>query len=165
MMRLLLALAAVFGFLHAPAAFAHEVRPAYLEIDQTDATSYKIIWKQPTMGDVAIHLVPHLSNGWLEQPPADQYAASDFLIRAWIVRPRNAEVLAGSAITIEGLEETMTDVYVRVRLLRGQSLDTIMRPEAPRFRVLLGQSRSRDRDGPTRNDPTCIGYLLDLFRL
>ena len=61
-MRLLGAL--LFVLMLAPiSASAHEVRPGYLEIDQTSPVSYAVIWKQPTMGDVAIHLVPHLSNG------------------------------------------------------------------------------------------------------
>src|ERR1019366_6845875 len=85
MMRWLAALAFLGGLLCVTPVFAHEVRPAYLEIDQTSATTYKLIWKLPTMGDVAIHLEPHISNGWLDQKPADQYAAAGFLIRTWIV--------------------------------------------------------------------------------
>lgn len=121
----------------APGAQAHEVRPAYLEIDQTGAASYKIVWKQPTMGDVAVHLVPHLSTGWLEQQPSDQYAAAGFLIRTWIVQPHGPISLTGATITIEGLEDTITDVFVRIRLAHGQRVDTILRPESPRFRISL----------------------------
>lgn len=121
----------------APGAQAHEVRPAYLEIDQTGVASYKIVWKQPTMGDVAVHLVPHLSTGWLEQQPSDQYAAAGFLIRTWIVQPHGPISLTGATITIEGLEDTITDVFVRIRLAHGQRVDTILRPESPRFRISL----------------------------
>jgi hypothetical protein len=139
MRRLLLALAMLlFGLLGRP-AFAHEVRPAYLEIDQTGANTYAAIWKQPTMGDVAIHLVPHLSNGWLEQAPADQYAADGFLIRRWSLHATGASPLDGQTVTIEGLEDTITDVFVRVRLLNGNGLDTIVRPEAPRVRLALAK--------------------------
>ncbi len=131
---------AILAFLFALApswAQAHEVRPAYLEIDQTGAVSYKIVWKQPTMGDVAIHLVPHISNGWLEQAPSDQYASAGFLIRTWIIHAKRPDPLAGRRITIEGLEETITDVYVRIRLANGQRLDTIARPESPSFTIAL----------------------------
>ena len=136
MTRLLAALAFLFT-VFSQQAFAHEVRPAYLEIDQTKAGAYKVIWKQPTMGDVAIHLVPHLSNGWLEKPPSDEYAASGFLIKTWTVQTRARDPLPGQSVTIEGLEETITDVYVRIRLLNGQRLDTIVRPEQPSFRISL----------------------------
>jgi HupE / UreJ protein len=135
--RIVSALVLALATLFASAAFAHEVRPAYLEIDQTGASSYKVIWKLPTMGDVAIHLVPHVSTGWLEQPPSDQYAAAGFLIRTWIVNEKKPVSLAGRTVTIEGLEDTITDVFLRVRLANGQRLDTIIRPEAPEYRIAL----------------------------
>ena len=136
MTRLLAALAFVFALL-SQQAFAHEVRPAYLEIDQTKADTYKVVWKQPTMGDVAIHLVPHLSNGWLENQPSDEYAASGFLIKTWIVRTKARDPLPGQNVTIEGLEQTITDVYVRIRLRNNQRLDMIVRPEQPNFKISL----------------------------
>ncbi|MGZ6014237.1 MAG: hypothetical protein ACXWKM_00695, partial [Phenylobacterium sp.] len=100
MRRLLVALALLCGLVFARGAAAHEVRPAYLEIDQTGPGAYEAIWKQPTMGDVAIHLVPHLSNGWLEQAPADQYAADGFLIRRWVIHSGTAAPLDGQTVSI-----------------------------------------------------------------
>ena len=35
----------------APVAFAHEVRPAYLQIHQTSADTYEVLWKVPGRGD------------------------------------------------------------------------------------------------------------------
>lgn len=116
-------------------ASAHEVRPAFLEISQADADSYRILWKQPTMGDLAIRLVPHISNGWLEQAPEDQYAAAGFLIRTWNIQAAPGETLAGSTIAIEGLQHTITDVLVRIRLLDDQRMDVILRPENPQVQV------------------------------
>jgi hydrogenase/urease accessory protein HupE len=116
-------------------AAAHEARPAYLEINQADAATYRVVWKQPTIGDLAIRLAPHLSNGWLERPPSDQYAAAGFLIRTWTIRTQTANPLAGSTLTVEGLENTITDVLVRVRLLDGQHEDVILKPESPRLAI------------------------------
>jgi len=122
------------GALTAPAS-AHEVRPAFLEIDQTGPATYSVTWKQPTMGDVAIHLVPHISNGWLEQPPSDQYASSGFLIKTWKISATGAAPLDGQTVRIEGLEDTITDVFVRVHLNNNQSLDAMARPEAPSVKI------------------------------
>jgi len=132
---------AVLAFTHAAAA--HEVRPAYLEIDQSAAGTYRVIWKQPTMGDVAIHLAPRLSNGWLDHAPADQYAAADSLIRIWDIADAGAAPLAGQTIRIEGLENTITDVYVRIRLLNGPGVDTMLRPESPQLIVAPGTAVSK----------------------
>lgn len=137
MKRLLAALVLIGSLLAGRAALAHEVRPAYLEIDQTGPATYTAIWKQPVMGDVAIHLVPHLSNGWLEQPPADQYATGGFLVRRWNLWDPAALPLEGRTVSIEGLQDTLTDVFVRIRLQDGQGLDTIVRPESPQFRIDL----------------------------
>ena len=116
-------------------ALAHEVRPAFLEIDQTGPSSYSVIWKQPTMGDVAIHLVPHLSNGWLEQQPTDQYAAAGFLIKSWKVIAPGPAPLDGQTVRIEGLQDTITDVFVRIHLRNNQALDAMVRPEAPSLKI------------------------------
>ncbi|HTW35730.1 MAG TPA: HupE/UreJ family protein [Rhizomicrobium sp.] len=137
MRRLLSAVAAIFVLALSLPAAAHEVRPAYLGIEETSPNTYRVLWKQPTMGDVAIHLVPHLSNGWLERQPSDQYASAGFLIRTWIITARRPAAVDGLTVTIEGLEETITDVFVRVRLRNGQRLDTIVRPEKPSFRIAL----------------------------
>jgi len=123
-------------------ALTHEVRPAYLEVAQTGVTSYRILWKRPTMGEVAVHLVPHLSNGWLEQPPSAQYVASGFLVQTWTLETRDADPLAGRSVSIEGLEDTITDVLVRVRTLDGRSLETLMGPETPRVPISFARGAS-----------------------
>jgi len=107
---------------------AHEVRPAYLEITQPGPTLYEVVWKQPVMGDVAVHLAPHLSNGWLEQPPRQQYTAGGFMIRTWSIDAGRRDALMGTSVWIEGLEYTITDVLVRVRLSGGVDVDAIVHP-------------------------------------
>jgi hypothetical protein len=131
--------AAIFA---AAGAFAHEVRPAYLEIEQTAPTKYQVTWKQPTMGDVAIHLVPHISNGWLKEQPADQYAAGGFLIRSWKVTAKSPAALEGQTVFIEGLKDTITDTFVRIKLSGGRQFDTILRPDNPSFRISFADGQS-----------------------
>jgi hypothetical protein len=135
-------LAFLAALLSSAGAFAHEVRPAYLEIDQTGATTYRVIWKQPTMGDVAIHLVPHISNGWLKERPVDQYAAGGFLIRTWNASTPSPAALEGQTVFIEGLKDTITDAFVRIRLSGGRQFDTILRPDNPSFRISFVDGQS-----------------------
>ncbi len=133
----LLIFLSLIALLFVGAAAAHEVRPAYLEIDQTGATTYRIVWKQPTLGDVAIHLAPHLSNGWLERAPADQFAAPGYLIRTWSIDTTSPAPLAGRTVSVEGLADTITDVFVRIRLRHDQAMDGVLRPEAPSLEITL----------------------------
>jgi HupE / UreJ protein len=119
-------------------AFAHEVRPALLEINQTGPHSYSVLWKQPTMGEVAIHLVPHISNGWLEQRPVNEYSASGFLVMTWKITSDGADPLANRTVSIEGLDKTITDAFIRVRLSENRHIDAFVRPEHPSLSLQFG---------------------------
>jgi hydrogenase/urease accessory protein HupE len=118
----------------APAA-AHEVRPALLQITESAPQRYEVLWKQPTMGDVAVRLRPHLSGGGLEGPPADQFADQGFLVKTWTL----TSPLDGQTVRIEGLEQTITDVLVRVRLRDGAAFNWVVRPQAPSLRLALAR--------------------------
>lgn len=129
-LRALAAVLALFaGLMLGRAAVAHEVRPALLEITQADPQSYVLVWKQPAMADMVLRLNPRLSSGWLDRPPDDQYAAPGFLIRTWTVS--QAGSLEGQRLTIEGLEGTITDVLVQIRLLDGEQRRLLIRPQSP----------------------------------
>jgi hypothetical protein len=137
MRRWLAGLLLLLALTGASAAAAHEVRPAYLEIDQLPAGAYTVTWKQPVVGQMALHLAPHLSGGWLEARPTEQYASAGFLIRGWKIRGQGADALEGQTVSIEGLKDTIPDVFVRIRTADGRTLDTILHPEEPSFRVAL----------------------------
>ena len=62
------------------------------------------------------------------------------LIRTWTIHDADKAPLAGRTVSIEGLEDTITDAFVRIRLLGGQGVDTIVRPEAPQFVIALKSS-------------------------
>jgi hydrogenase/urease accessory protein HupE len=114
-----------------PPAVAHEVRPAYLAIDQAGTHTYSVVWKEPASGEFALHLVPHLSNGWLEKTPADQFATAGFVIRTWSISDAHPDPLQHVVVRIEGVENTMTDVLVRIHMANGAGMDGIVRPDKP----------------------------------
>jgi len=130
--RLLLLLA----LLAAPlAARAHEVRPALLQIVQTAPGDYDVVWKQPTVGDMAVHLVPHLSGGALEAPPAVDDAEIGYRTKSWHVR--HATSLDGQTVSIEGLPLSVTDVLLRITTPDGHEVSAVLRPAAPEQRLTL----------------------------
>jgi hydrogenase/urease accessory protein HupE len=122
---------------------AHEVRPGLLQIVQQGATHYTVTWKQPVIGEIAARLVPHLSNGWLEEAPTDQFVTSAFLIRSWSIDSSQSDPLAGQAVDIEGLDKTITNVIVEVRLANGRDQQFILRPDAPSREIMRGSSNGR----------------------
>ena len=129
--RLLLTLALLIPAV----AKAHEVRPALLQITQTAPGDYDVTWKQPTVGEMAVHLVPHLSSGALDAEPARDDAEIGFRTRTWHVR--HGAPLDGQIASVEGLPLSVTDVLVRVTLPGGREVDGLLRPASPEMKLAL----------------------------
>lgn len=115
-----------------PAA-AHEMRPAYLQIKHLPSGEATVVWKQPTLGEVGIRLLPRMSNGWLEATPEDQYAAGGYLVRVWRI-PR-AGPLDDVRVDIDGLRDTVTDVLVRVSRPDKPDFHAVVRPASPSLEI------------------------------
>jgi len=117
-------------------ACAHEVRPAYLEITETSAHGYTILWKQPVMGEMAVHLVPHLSSGWLDRDPVTISATPRYLIKTWIVSSP-AAALDGQTLEVEGLDRTITDALVSIKPVYGNPLQEQIDAHQPKLTIHL----------------------------
>ena len=129
----------VLWFGWAATAAAHEVRPALVQIVATAPGDYEVTWKRPVVGDMALRLIPHLSGGALEKPPAAEQVAPGYMTRVW--RVRGGAPLDGQILRIEGLEHSVTDVLVRVSAPAGRSLDLVLRPSDPTVRLNLAPAR------------------------
>ena len=140
-------LAVLLALLFPVLACAHETRPAYLELVEQRPSEWRVVWKQPVMGDRAVRLEPALSNGWLARQPADEVLTPSHFLRRWHVRAPAAD-LAGARLTIGGLEHSITDVLVHVRTAGGKGGDTILRPGSPSMTIGFGGRRGW-RFGPT----------------
>ncbi len=118
----------------APAAFAHEVRPAYLELSQTDAETYDVLWKVPGRGnDLRLGLYVEFAANCENASEPRGVMINNALTERWSVRCVGG--LDGSTIHIAGLSSTMTDVLVRFARLDGTTQVTRLRPSAPSFVV------------------------------
>src|SRR5690349_20287494 len=93
---------AIFLSVCVPPTFAHELRPALLELIERPNHRYDILWKQPTMGEVAVHLEPKISGGLLDRPPTDIHGAAGFQLRRWRNVDAGEQGLEGRALTIDG---------------------------------------------------------------
>jgi len=109
-------------------AEAHEIRPALVQITQRDAHHYDILWKQPVNGEVAVHLVPRLSDGALDGEPSLATVTPAFALKIWRNVSDESHPLDGQTLSIEGLERTITDVLVNVTLSDGRSVQQFLKP-------------------------------------
>ena len=120
-------------------AFAHESRPAYLEITETQAGQYDVLWKRPMRGDRVLSLHPRLpSHCRAITPPASYNSPGANLERQSLDCGKSG--LIGKTIRIDGLSTTLTDVLARVSFLDGQTQTTLIRPSNPSFVIQGSQS-------------------------
>jgi len=144
MTRLLIALAIVALAGAAGAAAAHEVRPALLQITQRDAHRYEVLWKQPVNGEVAVHLVPRLSGGALEGTPGIATVAPSYALKFWNdVSDEGGPPLDGQTLSVDGLDKSITDVLVTLRLTDGRSVDRLLNPRETSMRLDLSEHAAR----------------------
>ena len=132
--------AALLCALLAGAAHAHEVRPAFLGITETEPGRFSVLWKQPLLGDRRLPLEPSFPEHCtmeLQQVADVQRAA---LIHQWRA-DCGAEGLVGHRVGIDGLSRTLTDVLVNVSLEDDTTISRLLRPEAPYFTIEAGQGR------------------------
>jgi hydrogenase/urease accessory protein HupE len=131
-----------FLLLLVPTLWAHESRPAYLEVKETAPNQYSLLWRTPTLSGmklpVALRLPEDVRN--LKEPSTEELADST-LTRYSIDAGPNG--LAGKRIEFPGLQGTITDVLVRVEMLDGRSWTTIVHPSQPWVEITAAQTRSQ----------------------
>ena len=118
-------------------ASSHEIRPAYLQIDETAPNRFDVLWKQPSMGTLALHLEPKLSNGLLDGPSDEEYTTNSFVIRQWKGRPLGRAAFDGATVRVEGLAHTLTDALVIISFADGQQIQTLLKSGSPAFDIHL----------------------------
>jgi len=121
-------------FVTSLSASAHEIRPAYLELRQTGADTYDVLWKVPARGDnMRLGIYVEFPSGTTNVTTPRTLFANDASTERWIVK--RAGGLTGDKIYVTGLEATMTDVLVRVENLDGTTQVTRVTPSSPSFVV------------------------------
>lgn len=117
--------------LTASPVFAHEVRPAYLELRERAPGEFAVRWKTPMRGELRLGLEPRFSGRTRDLTPVRTDRIGDAAIQTWSFA--ETDPLRGGTLRIEGLEATMTDTLVRMEFLDGSSWTdrlTAARPEA-----------------------------------
>ena len=103
----------------ATAASAHEVRPAYLRIQQLDSQSYDVLWRVPARGAMRLAIYVELPEHCQIRGEVLGWQQGGMNVERWVSECPDA--LTGSDVSIEGLEVTLTDVLFRYERLDGTS--------------------------------------------
>ena len=120
-------------------SFAHEARPAYLEIKEAAPGQFSVLWRTPVLAGmrlpIALQLPDDVKN--ITEPTIQELADSIVERRSIDAGPNG---LAGKRIEFAGLQLTITDVLVRVEMLDGRNWTTIARPSQPWIEIAESQS-------------------------
>jgi hypothetical protein len=108
-------------------AFAHEARPAYLEVKETAPGRYDLLWRTPVLSGMRLPVVLELPADVrnVKEPSVQELTDSLLERRSIDAGPKG---LAGRRIGFPGLQATITDVLVRVELSDGRKWTTIVHP-------------------------------------
>jgi hydrogenase/urease accessory protein HupE len=133
MLRALRLLAILLGLGLGAGAQAHEVRPGYLELQQTGPETYDVLWKVPARGDLQLAIAP----AWPENCDVEG-APRGFAAGGAATERRAIRCVGGLTereVAISGLSATMIDVLVRLQRSDGTTQVVRLTPSAPAFVV------------------------------
>lgn len=99
--------------------WAHEVRPAYLELQETGTNSFHVLWKTPMRGDQRLALMPVFSGETRNATSIVTRQQNGAALQTWQLDV--AQPLPGQLVRIDGLQHTMTDALVRIEFLDGSA--------------------------------------------
>jgi hydrogenase/urease accessory protein HupE len=118
--------------------FAHEVRPAYLELREDRVGEFDILFKTPMRGELRLALAPAFSGRADIITPMLTHATGDAAVQVW--RVRTLDPLRGQTVSIGGLEATLTDALVRITFLDGTTWVRRLTPQEPTATIPARQS-------------------------
>ena len=127
MRKLLLFLAVVFA-IALPAA-AHEIRPAYLQLEETAPAQFSVLWKVPAAGDRRLALYVRFPSECqsLGEPAGSLNDGAYF--ERWKMSCDGG--LKGKSLTVDGLRTSMTDVLARISWADGTTEVARLTPKEP----------------------------------
>ena len=109
---------------------AHESQPGTLELRQVDKDRYEVTWRAPIYFGQPHPARLELPQHWktVVEPTVLLLADSQVFRRVVIVGSQGVE---GSVIRFPGLENSITDVFVRLNRLDGTTMTAVVRPSKP----------------------------------
>jgi hydrogenase/urease accessory protein HupE len=107
---------------------AHEIRPGYLEVRQTEIDTYAITWRVPGRGDGRLMIHALLPANCTATTPIRASRVPGAFIDQWTTTCPDG--LVGGTISIGGLATTLTDVLVRIERLDGTLQTTRLTPDS-----------------------------------
>lgn len=108
--------------------YGHEIRPGYLELTQISKTEYHIKWKLPTIENNVPKLEFVLPSNYELEQISSQFQGRS-LIKTY--RALSESSIVDKEISISGIESTLIDILVSIKLLDGSEHMFLLQPKNP----------------------------------
>ena len=141
-------LAVLLLLLAGPSAWAHESRPAYLEITETAPGRYDLLWRTPLLSGMRLPVMLALPAEARNVAEPGLRELADSLVERRVIEVPGG--LAGKRVQFVGLQATITDVLVRAELRDRDRTTTLVHPSQPWIEIAAAR-------GPLA---IATGYLL-----
>ncbi len=108
--------------------WAHEIRPAYLQIKELDEQSYDLVWKVPMLNGAIPKILPSFDGSIVLN---HEELTADALIRRYDLSLAGPGGINGQQITFPLLDGTLIDVLVYIEQLDGSTYTLMAQPDKP----------------------------------
>ena len=120
---------ALLWLMQAQYAFAHEVRPGFIDLVEQTEQSIKVTWKSPIRAGVPLSVTPSFPKDCEDTSQQQKQISGSSVITSWVIHCEHG--LAGQAVGFPGLESTLTDIILRYQPLLGEAQTHRAVPERP----------------------------------
>jgi hydrogenase/urease accessory protein HupE len=124
----------VMSFLSISKTFAHEIRPALLNITEKEPGWFEVMWKVPIFEGEVLDINPIFPEGFKLIGMRSNNAIPGAIIQYFTVQ-FEGDVMAGREILIERLGSYQIDVLVQLELLDGSRYSAILKPSSPIYTI------------------------------
>ncbi|HET6564167.1 MAG TPA: HupE/UreJ family protein, partial [Xanthomonadales bacterium] len=125
--------------------WAHEVRPAYLRIQQTAAEQFGVLWRVPAMGDMRLGIYIRMPDQCETSAEPLRWQEGGTFVERWTTHCPGG--LEGQRVHVDGLSSTFIDALARFERLDGTNQVIRLTPSEPSF--VLTETESLAQVGKT----------------
>ena len=115
-------------------AIADDSQPGYLELKETTASRYSVIWRNPKLTNQQVTLSLRFPAGVKNLTKPVLHDLPGAIVERRLIET-DAQGLIGKRIVIDGLQLSNTDVLVRIEFANGASSTALLKPAQPWLNV------------------------------
>ena len=112
---------------------ADEVRPAYLEVKESQKNIFSLLLKVPVKGNKKLNIQAILPQSCKHITPLNTHLVNSAYIDRWYVKCENGFV--DESLSFKGLENTNTDLLLRLEFINGTSQSVLLTPAKTSYEI------------------------------